>query len=144
MKDKVDINFDKLDDVEEQVILKEAGLAKKFEKDVEEVQFKFTMLKNQQKIARGTIQQHLDKIDIRNRDRQETLLKIKRELDRTLKKMILKKHVFENMEKAVEDMKNETDLLEKENQSSKTISTLRRTKSNYYKPGKSLESPCKT
>lgn len=144
MKDKADFDLYKLDEEEEQVILKEAGLAKQFEKDEEDLQFKISMIKNQEKITRGVIQQHLDKIDIRNRDRQSTLFKMRKELERVSKKMLFKQLEFESTQKAVEDLKNELEQIDKLTQAKKSISTLRRTRSSYYKGSKSIESPCKS
>lgn len=144
MKDKVDLDLYKLDEEEEQIIFKEAGLAKQFEKDEEDLQFKISMIKNQEKITRGVIQQHLDKIDIRNRDRQGTLFRMKKELERVSKKMLFKKLEFESTQKAVEDLKEELDQIDQLNKAKKSISTLRRTKSSYYKGSKSIESPCKS
>ena len=149
LKEQRDLVHEQLDKLEEQEFQMEGmhhSIKKKFDEDMEDVTLKISKLKNLEKQTRGVIQQHLDKIEIKNRDNLVVIQKQQREVDRVSKKMLIKKLEFENMERAVEDLRAEVLRMEQEKEGAeKTLSTLKRTRTSYYKPNKSVnKSPWKS
>lgn len=142
LKEQRDLVHEQLDKLEEQEFQMEGmhhSIKKKFDEDMEDFTLKISKLKNLEKQTRGVIQQHLDKIEIKNRDNLVVIQKQQREVDRVSKKMLIKKLEFENMERAVEDLRAEVLRIEQEKEGAeKTLSTLKRTRTSYYKPNKSV------
>mmetsp|Transcript_14252 Transcript_14252/g.12569 ORF Transcript_14252/g.12569 Transcript_14252/m.12569 type:complete len:139 (+) Transcript_14252:949-1365(+) len=81
-KANVKLNHSKLDQDDVLLINKKSEIAKKHEVEEEELKFKLAMAKSQQKKMRGSIQQLLDKIDIKQRDRQAVIFKYKKDSER--------------------------------------------------------------
>ena len=81
----------------------------------------------------GCIQKTQDKIDIKTRDNHGVAYKYIRDLERVQRKALNKKSIYEGLASEVEALKSEIEELKALKENNKSLSTLRRTKTSYYK-----------
>ena len=134
MKAEVNEEMECIEIAEEKIIEKETEIMKDLQDKEEDIKFKIEMAKAQQKKINGKIQNALDQIDIKNREIQEVLFNKRKDLERVQKKKLFKKLKYEknNMLNEIEQLKKDIENLEKRKKG-KSLSTLRRTKTSYYK-----------
>jgi Ran GTPase-activating protein (RanGAP) involved in mRNA processing and transport len=134
---EVSQQLDLIEEEESRMEERTEEVRQRLDMEMEELLIQQRQIKEQQKEIRGTIQQHLDRIDIKTRDHQMAVYKQKRELERVQKKLLVKKLNYENLFQEVEELKASIERLEKEKQQW-TISTAKKTRTTFHKSSKSI------
>lgn len=129
MKQQVLKKIDQLELEKDELADKQKQIKAKFEDDV----IKITCQKKQEIRLQGKIQQNIDEAEIKISDKNAAVINMRIELDRHNKRMMFKKLNYESALEEVEELKKEIARLENP---TKTISTLRRTRTSYYKSNK--------
>jgi len=132
---QVTSHLDNLQNQEEQANEEYKQTKEKLDKNVEDYQLKLSVIKQQLINTQGLVQRTKDNIEILAKDHQKEEFKQSQKLDRLTKKMYVKKIASESMQTDIDRMKAEIEKLEKR-ANNKTISTLRKTRSSYYKSSK--------
>ncbi|CAI2372811.1 unnamed protein product [Moneuplotes crassus] len=144
-KSDVEEKIDELEITYERLNRDGVIIAKKFQEKEEDMKFKVNLTESLQNSLKGQIQKCIDQVDVKKKDIQGILYQYKRELERTQKMMLMKKLVHDNLQEDVTKMKEEIEQIKINKEQIKSISTLRRTKTSYYKSCKSIKgSPCKS
>lgn len=129
---------------QDELAASKAELKSKFKSDYEDMEFKLKMVESQQKSLKGKIQKTQDDIDIKNHEIHNTLSALQCDYEKFSKKAYFKKCRRDKVQEDLTNLKENIQIIKDKQaqKKKKSLSTLRRTKTSFYKSTKSIkESP---